>query len=128
MYELNYATLISALQQLNIRGIKIFRADDDLEILKQVLQSAMKDADVILLTGGISVGDYDFVLEAVSQCGISKLFHRIQQRPGKPLYFGNKDNKLLFGLPGTPSSVLSCFYEYVLPALQHLSNYKNGGL
>ncbi|MEP7144319.1 MAG: gephyrin-like molybdotransferase Glp [Ferruginibacter sp.] len=124
VYESNSATLTAALQQLIIRDVKIYWADDDLDILKLILKSAMKDADVVLLTGGISVGDYDFVLEAATQCGVSKLFHRVKQRPGKPLYFGKKDHQLVFGLPGNPSSVLTCFYEYVIPALQKLGSHK----
>jgi molybdopterin molybdotransferase len=124
VYESNSATISTALHHMNIRDVKIYWADDDLAILKQILQTVMKETDVVLLTGGISVGDYDFVLEAATQCGVTKLFHRIKQRPGKPLYFGKKDNQLVFGLPGNPSSVLTCFYEYVLPALQKLGNHK----
>ena len=52
------------------------------------------------------------------------MFHKVKQRPGKPLYFGMKENKLVFGLPGNPSSVLTCFYQYVIPALEKLSNRK----
>lgn len=126
VYESNSFALTAALQQINITEAKIFWADDELEILKNVLQAAMKESDVVLLTGGISVGDYDFVLEAVTQCGVTKLFHRVKQRPGKPLYFGKKDHQLVFGLPGNPSSVLTCFYEYVIPALQQLSNLEYG--
>jgi len=54
------------------------------------------------------------------------LFHKIKQRPGKPLYFGKKQNKLVFGLPGNPSSVLTCFYQYVIPVLEKLSKRKIG--
>ena len=67
------------------------------------------------------MGDYDFVLQAAANCGVSSLFHKVKQRPGKPLFFGKQEQKLVFGLPGNPSSVLSCFYQYVLPALQILS-------
>ena len=52
---------------------------------------------------------------------MKKLFHKIKQRPGKPLFFGSKEDKLVFGLPGNPSSVLTCFYEYVLQALELLT-------
>ena len=69
------------------------------------------------MCGGISVGDYDFVLQAATNCGVQQLFHKVKQRPGKPLYFGKKDDKVVFGLPGNPSSVLTCFYEYVAEAL-----------
>ena len=126
VYESNSATLTAALHQLHISHVKIFWADDDLAILKQVLLDALDESDVVLLTGGISVGDYDFVLEAANLCGITQQFHRIKQRPGKPLYFGKKEQQLVFGLPGNPSSVLTCFYEYVTPALQQLSNVAVG--
>ena len=124
VYESNSFALTSALQQLHIDGIKIFHADDNLEILTGILQQALQQSDVILLTGGISAGDYDFVLQAASNCGVTRLFHKIKQRPGKPLYFGKKENKLVFGLPGNPSSVLTCFYEYVLFALEILTKRK----
>jgi len=76
---------------------------------------------VVLLSGGVSVGDYDFVLDAAAKCGIEKLFHKVKQRPGKPLFFGKCDHSIVFGLPGNPSSVLTCFYMYVLPALEKLT-------
>jgi molybdopterin molybdotransferase len=126
VYESNSATLTAALQQLHIGPVKIFWADDDLAILKQVLQDALNESDVVLLTGGVSVGDYDFVLEAANLCEITQLFHKIKQRPGKPLYFGKKEQQLVFGLPGNPSSVLTCFYEYVIPALHQLRNVATG--
>ncbi len=81
----------------------------------------MGESDLVLLTGGVSVGDYDFVLKAAENLGIVTLFHKIRQRPGKPLFFGKKNDTIVFGLPGNPSSVLTCFYEYVLVALALLT-------
>jgi molybdopterin molybdotransferase len=133
VYESNSFTLTSALQHLHIDAIKIFRADDNLEILTGLLEAALQQSDMVLLTGGISAGDYDFVLQSAANCGVTTLFHKIKQRPGKPLYFGKKarlndavgqENKLVFGLPGNPSSVLTCFYEYVLTALEILTKRK----
>ena len=118
VYESNSFALRSILRALQITDVKIYSADDELEQVKQVLSKALSSSDLVLLTGGVSVGDYDFVIAAAAACGIHQLFHKIKQRPGKPLYFGRKENKLVFGLPGNPSSVLTCFYEYVLPALQ----------
>jgi molybdopterin molybdotransferase len=110
------------LQQLNISAVKVVWANDDLEELKTALAQALLQSDLVLLTGGISAGDYDFVLEAATECEVQKLFHKVKQRPGKPLYFGMKKNTPVFGLPGNPSSVLTCFYQYVIPALGKLSN------
>jgi molybdopterin molybdotransferase len=124
VYESNSYTLTTALHHLHIDTVKIFRSDDDLEILTNILEEALQQSNLILLSGGISAGDYDFVLQSTTNCKVTKLFHKIKQRPGKPLYFGKKENKLVFGLPGNPSSVLTCFYEYVLPALSILTKQK----
>jgi len=121
VYESNSFALKAVLQQLHIESIQILYALDKPEIITDTLKKALEQSDVVLLTGGISVGDYDFVLQAATECGVEKLFHKIKQRPGKPLYFGKKGNKLVFGLPGNPSSVLTCFYQYVIPALEKLS-------
>lgn len=125
VYESNSATLTAALQQLHLFSINVFTADDDLQVLTDALQNALDQSTIILLTGGVSVGDYDFVLQAAANCGVEQVFHKLKQRPGKPLYFGTKENKLVFGLPGNPSSVLTCFYEFVIPALGQLSNKDN---
>jgi molybdopterin molybdotransferase len=121
VYESNSFALKAVLQQLHINDIKVLYAIDKPEAVTGTLKKALEQADVVLLTGGISVGDYDFVLQAATDCGVEKLFHKIKQRPGKPLYFGKKQNKLIFGLPGNPSSVLTCFYQYVIPGLEKLS-------
>jgi len=125
VYESNSFTLKAVLHQLHINAIEVFYAADKPEIVTSTLEKALQQSDVVLLTGGISVGDYDFVLQAATECGVEKLFHKVKQRPGKPLYFGKKGNKLVFGLPGNPSSVLTCFYQYVFPALEKMSNRKN---
>jgi len=126
VYESNSFALKAVLQQLHINGVKVLYATDKPEVVTETLRKSLEQSDVVLLTGGISVGDYDFVLQAATECGVEKLFHKIKQRPGKPLYFGKKQNKLVFGLPGNPSSVLTCFYQYVIPALEKLSKRKIG--
>ena len=126
VYESNSFALKAVLQQLHIENIQILHAADKPEIVTDTLKKALEQSDVVLLTGGISVGDYDFVLQAATECGVEKLFHKIKQRPGKPLYFGKRGNKLVFGLPGNPSSVLTCFYQYVIPALEKLSKGEIG--
>jgi molybdopterin molybdotransferase len=121
VYESNSFALKAVLKQLHFENIQILFARDKPEIVTDTLKQALHQSDVVLLTGGISVGDYDFVLQASTECGVEKLFHKVKQRPGKPLYFGKKENKIVFGLPGNPSSVLTCFYQYVIPALEKLS-------
>jgi molybdopterin molybdotransferase len=121
VYESNSFALKAVLKQLYINNVEVFYATDKPEIVTGTLDKALQKSDVVLLTGGISVGDYDFVLQAANECGVEKLFHKVKQRPGKPLYFGKKVNKLVFGLPGNPSSVLTCFYQYVIPAIEKMS-------
>ena len=124
VYESNSFSLKAAMQLLNVNELKIFYATDNLEVLTDTLKKALQQSDVVMLTGGVSVGDYDFVAQATIQCGVEKLFHKVKQRPGKPLFFGKKQNKIVFGLPGNPSSVLVCFYQYVIPALEKLTKRK----
>lgn len=125
IYESNSYALKAVLQQFNIKNIIVFKAIDTLESTTNILKNAMEQSDIVLLTGGVSVGDYDFVLKAASLCSVETLFHKIKQRPGKPLFVGKKENKLIFGLPGNPSSVLSCFYQYVAPVLSQCSQQQN---
>lgn len=125
VYESNSFALKAALQQIGISNTQVFEAKDELEALTATLALALKTNDVVLLTGGVSVGDYDFVIKAAERCGIEQLFHKVKQKPGKPLYFGKKKDQLIFGLPGNPSSVLSCFYNYVLQAIAILSHSTN---
>ncbi len=125
VYESNSYALTAALNNAGINDIQVYTADDDLDILKNILADVLEEKDVVLLTGGVSVGNYDFVVEAARLCGVNQLFHKVRQKPGKPLYVGRREEKLIFGLPGNPSSVLSCFYNYVLPTLHQLSQREN---
>lgn len=120
VYECNSFQLRAALQLLQIEEVPVFEAKDEPQTVKDTLQYALDNSDVVLLTGGVSVGNYDFVPQAAADCGVTTLFHKLKQRPGKPLFVGRKGNKWVFGLPGNPSSVLTCFYEYVIPALEQL--------
>jgi molybdopterin molybdotransferase len=117
VYDSNSLSLRLALKTCGITQVTIHNAVDDIEVVRTVLDTALMNSEVVLLTGGVSVGDYDFVTRAAELCGITTRFHKVKQRPGKPLYFGTKGPKLVFGLPGNPSSALTCFYIYVLPAL-----------
>lgn len=120
VYEANSFTLLAALQQLHITAVPVHRSPDDLPTLQRLLSLALQQSDVVLMTGGVSVGDFDFTGKAFEACQVSKVFHKVKQKPGKPLLFGTQQQKLVFGLPGNPASVLTCFYQYVLPALEQI--------
>jgi molybdenum cofactor synthesis domain len=121
VYECNSYALRAVLNQLGIDDIRLYKVRDEAEAVQEVLSQALLVSNMVILTGGVSVGHYDFVPEAAATCGVTKLFHKIKQRPGKPLFVGMKENKMVFGLPGNPSSVLTCFYEYVIPALEQVT-------
>lgn len=123
VYEASSTMLRIALREMGITDIQLYFAKDDPEETVAALDNALRLCDVVLLTGGVSVGEFDFVVPAAARCGVQQLFHRIKQRPGKPLYAGRKGNRPVFGLPGNPSSVLTCFYEYVWPVLRRLTGH-----
>ena len=122
VYESNSFALKAALKQAGISRVNVLSSEDTLEILTAVLNEALQQSDLVLLTGGVSVGDYDFVIRAAEANGIEQIFHKIKQKPGKPIYFGKKGKKCIFGLPGNPGSVMTCFYEYVYPAIGLLNS------
>ncbi|MNL06768.1 Molybdopterin molybdenumtransferase [compost metagenome] len=120
VYESNSLQLRAALQQAGVKQVQRYHAPDDPKKLEAVLTAALQDCDLILLVGGVSVGDYDFVVQTAVAQSVVPHFHRVKQKPGKPLFFGTKGKQLVFGLPGNPSSALTCFYLYVLPALDQM--------
>src|SRR5690606_12121873 len=121
VYEANSYALQAALQQLGIRELEVRHVADHPEQLVSRLLEALEKADLVLLTGGISVGERDYVKRAIERCGVTEGFYKVRQKPGKPLYFGMKGHRPVFGLPGNPASVLVSFYQYVVPALEQLT-------
>lgn len=101
------------------RAGRYLHATDDRDDIRAVLQEALA-ADVIVLSGGVSVGKYDYVKEVLGELGLQLLFWRVRQRPGKPLAFGLLEGKPVFGLPGNPVSSSVCFEQYVRPALRQM--------
>lgn len=124
VYESGSFALTAALKQLHIHDINIYKSEDNPGTLTRTLKDALDKSDIVLMTGGVSVGDYDFTIKVSENCGVQKIFHKIKQKPGKPIFFGKKENILFFGLPGNPASVLTCFYEYVITALEKMTAQK----
>ena len=120
VYECNSYSLLPALKQIGIHADLHF-ARDNREELEDVLLSAMQKSDVLIVTGGVSVGDYDLVVPALTKLGVETLFHRLKQKPAKPFYFGKKGSLSVFGMPGNPASVLTGWYAYVQEYLTHRS-------
>ena len=92
---------------------------DDMEATKTKLAECLETYDVIILSGGVSKGKFDYVPEALADLGVEKLFHRIKQRPGKPFWFGKaKNGTTVFALPGNPVSSFMCTIRYFCPWLR----------
>jgi molybdopterin molybdotransferase len=125
IYESNAIMLISALIQAGYSNISTHSVNDHYEKTFQVLKEVIHENDVVLVSGGISVGDYDFVGKALKEIEVIEHFYKVNQKPGKPLFFGKKDDKIIFALPGNPAASLSCFYIYVIAAIEKRSGNLN---
>jgi len=96
----------------------IHHIKDNKTTLKKELSAIIKKSDVILLSGGVSKGKADYLPEVLSEAGVSKVFHGVAQKPGKPFWFGQmEDKKFVFAFPGNPVSTFMCFYRYFVPWL-----------
>ncbi|ADV50811.1 molybdenum cofactor synthesis domain protein [Cellulophaga algicola DSM 14237] len=118
IYESNGTMLSAVLQELGYLKTSIITVADDYDQTKTTLKEAIQVHDIVLVTGGVSVGDYDFVGKALKAIGVKEIFYKVKQKPGKPLFFGKMGSVSIFGLPGNPAAALSCFYIYVYPLLK----------
>ncbi len=125
VYECNSYSLLSALSQMGIKA-NLFYASDTTADLRQQLETAMETSDLVLITGGVSVGDYDLVVPTLKDLGVDCIFHKLKQKPAKPFYFGTKGEKRIFGLPGNPASVLTCWYAWIRPYILKAAGVSSG--
>ena len=121
VYESNGIMLATALKEAYFEKVTLYEVNDDFENTKNKLAEALSENDVVLVSGGISVGDYDFVARALKELEVETLFYKVNQKPGKPLFAGKTKDKIIFALPGNPAAALTCFYVYVVPTLFILS-------
>ena len=114
----NNFTIKAALKQYGVESNMLHIADDA-AITEAAIESSLQQYDVIILSGGVSEGKYDYIPKALEHCGVEKLFHKVQQRPGKPFWFGKHANgALVFAFPGNPVSTFMCLHRYFFPWLQ----------
>jgi len=108
----------TGLMQYNICA-DMLHIPDDLEITKQKIGDCLQSYDAIILSGGISMGKFDYIPQALQELSVHKLFHKVQQRPGKPFWFGaHTSGALVFALPGNPVSTFMCLNRFVLQWLK----------
>jgi molybdopterin molybdotransferase len=123
IYESNSVMLLTGLRKFGIEKIRIAFSKDDFKSLRKRFYSFLDECDIIIFTGGVSVGDYDFVRVLVERENVVKLFYKVQQKPGKPIFMGKKGDTLIFGLPGNPAATLVCFYEYIIPSIKKMMGF-----
>lgn len=120
IYDSNRYTLYGMLKRLDAEVLDMGVVPDRREALKHALQQAAAEADVVISSGGVSVGDADYVREVLAELGQVD-FWKIAMRPGRPLAFGRIGQTPFFGLPGNPVSVMVTFYQFVQPALKAMA-------
>ncbi|MBM7420259.1 MULTISPECIES: molybdopterin molybdotransferase MoeA [Chryseobacterium] len=114
----NGVTIKSVLEKYKINA-DLLHLNDDFELIKTELKRCLQDYDVLLLSGGVSMGKFDYLPQVLDELGVEKLFHKVKQRPGKPFWFGTYGNqKNVFAFPGNPVSVFMCLHRYFIPWLE----------
>lgn len=125
IFSSNEVMLLSALRKEGILMDHHFTARDVADDVRSTVLEALGAHDVLVMTGGVSVGDHDLVASVLRGLGAGIHFHGVSQKPGKPMLFATLDGKPVFGLPGNPRAVLVLFWEYVLPFLRAMQGARD---
>lgn len=121
----NSVMLKAALSRDGVNILSAVTVSDNKTEIQSAVSSAIESSDILITTGGVSVGDYDYVKEVFTSLGVKQIFWGIAQRPGGPMFFGKNGETLVFGLPGNPASSLVCYYEYIRPAIRSMMGKKD---
>ena len=117
LHNSNAATLAALATQAGARVLRTGVVADTEEATRAAIAAALDEADVLVLSGGVSVGPHDHVKPALEALGVDEVFWRVALRPGRPTWFGTRDDTLVFGLPGNPVSAMVTFMLFARPAL-----------
>ena len=120
VYDANTPLLRGWLRSQGLATVMATGLPDTLGGTETALREALERSDLVITTGGVSVGDYDFVITAAERIGMEPVFWKVQQKPGKPLFFAVKDDQALLGLPGNPGSAFACLMTHVRRVLDLL--------
>ena len=120
VHDSNRYTLTGMLDKNNINVIDLGHANDNIKDIKNKFNEAIKKSDIVISTGGVSVGDADYIKEVVKTLGDIN-FWKVAVKPGRPLAFGKIKDTIFFGLPGNPVSVMVTFLLFVLPSINMVS-------
>jgi molybdopterin molybdotransferase len=124
IYNSNGPQLIALLKSCGINAKFLGIIKDDPCHLRKAMEEGMK-YDLLLISGGVSMGDYDFIPEVLKGLGVKEIFHNVRIKPGKPLFFGSHKKGVVFGIPGNPVSNFTSFILFIQPAINKMMGYQN---
>ncbi|QYX30087.1 molybdopterin molybdotransferase MoeA [Sphaerospermopsis torques-reginae] len=122
----NQYALATLMRELGAEVLLLGIIQDDPTTLQEIIDYAIANADIVISTGGVSVGDYDYIYKTLASLGAKIHFRSVQMRPGKPLTFATFPKKLYFGLPGNPVSALVTCWRFVQPAIKKMTGLAKG--
>ncbi len=122
----NSYALKALIDSSQLATTEIFHYPDNKKVMLSGIAKNLKEFDILVLSGGVSMGEFDYVPEVLKVLKVNRLFHKVAQKPGKPLWFGKTNaGKIVFALPGNPVSTQICAYRYLIPFLRKLAGLKN---
>lgn len=119
IYTSNSYAIEHELKNFGITEISKIHIPDNSETTERIIEDELEKNDILILTGGVSKGKFDYIPTALEKAGLEKKFHKIKQKPGKPMWYGVKNEKQVFALPGNPVSCLTCLRRYVIPSINY---------
>ena len=119
IYNSNGPMLCAMLKTDGIVAVPVIVRDNFVKMRSAIAKAL--EADITLISGGVSMGDYDLVPGVLKSLGVKGLFHKVRVRPGKPMFFGVKGRKLVFGIPGNPVANFMAYLAYIRPAIRKIS-------
>ncbi len=117
IFDSNSYAIVAAASEAGAEARRLYAASDDAATLRAAIGEALETADVVVTSGGVSVGEKDLVKSTMLDLGVDQVFWGVKFKPGKPLFYGTRGETRLFGLPGNPVSAMVCFDLFVRPAL-----------
>jgi molybdopterin molybdotransferase len=120
IFDSNSFALLAQALEAGADARRVSAASDESEVLRGAMEKGLTDADVVVTSGGVSVGEKDLVKSTLLDLGVEQVFWGIKLKPGKPVFFGTREDACFFGLPGNPVSAMVCFELFVRPALMKM--------
>jgi molybdopterin molybdotransferase len=117
IFDSNSYAIVAAAREAGAEARRLYAASDEADALRAAIEEALETADVVVTSGGVSVGEKDLVKSTMLDLGVEQVFWGVKFKPGKPLFYGKRGETRLFGLPGNPVSAMVCFDLFVRPAL-----------